>query len=66
LSNVPIYRGLRQTRGLSQEELTFKAGVHKTYLSGIERGERNPALRNISAIAEALNISLSDLFQFKK
>ena len=58
-------RELRQAKGLSQEELAFKAGVHRTYLGGIERGERNPALRNIEAIAKALNITLSEFFQFK-
>ncbi len=57
-------RELRLARGLSQEELAFKAGVHRTYLGGIERGERNPALKNIVAIAEALGISLSELFLF--
>ena len=56
---------LRQAKGLSQEELAFKAGVHRTYLGGIERGERNPALKNIAAIAEALGVSLSELFSFR-
>jgi len=57
-------RQLRQARGLSQEELAFKAGVHRTYLGGIERGERNPSLKNIAAIAKALDVSLRDLFSF--
>jgi len=59
-------RELRQAKGLSQEELAFKVGVHRTYLGGIERGERNPSLKNIAAIAEALGISLSELFLFGK
>ena len=59
-------RELRRAKSLSQEELAFRAGVHRTYLGGIERGERNPALENIEAIAKALGISLSDLFQFDK
>ena len=59
-------RELRMLRGLSQEELAFKSGVHRTYLGGIERGERNPSLRNISAIAEALGIQVSELFLFGK
>jgi transcriptional regulator with XRE-family HTH domain len=58
-------RELRLNIGLSQEELAFKAGVHRTYLGGIERGERNPSLKNIAAIAKALHITLSDLFSFK-
>lgn len=57
-------RELRLARGLSQEELAFKAGVHRTYLGSIERGERNPALKNIAAIAEALEVSLPQLFLF--
>jgi transcriptional regulator with XRE-family HTH domain len=55
-------RELRQAKGLSQEELAFRAKVHRTYIGGIERGERNPALKNIAAIAKALEVSLSDLF----
>jgi transcriptional regulator with XRE-family HTH domain len=55
-------RELRQAKGLSQEELAFRAKVHRTYLGSIERGERNPALKNIAAIAKALEVSLSELF----
>ena len=59
-------RELREAKGLSQEELAFKVGVHRTYLGGIERGERNPSLKNIDLIANALEISLSELFLFGK
>jgi transcriptional regulator with XRE-family HTH domain len=55
-------RELRQAKGLSQEELAFKAGVHRTYLGSIERGERNLSLKNIAAIAGALDITLPELF----
>ncbi len=55
-------RELRQARGISQEDLADLAGMHRTYLGGIERGERNPCLRNISAIAEALGVTLEVLF----
>jgi transcriptional regulator with XRE-family HTH domain len=58
-------RELRLARGLSQEELAFRAGVHRTYLGSIERGERNPALKNIAAIAKALDVTLSELFSFE-
>ena len=58
-------RKLRLKEGLSQEELAFKAGVHRTYLGSIERGERNPSLKNISALAQALGVTLSDLLSFK-
>jgi transcriptional regulator with XRE-family HTH domain len=57
-------RTLRRAKGLSQEELAFRAGVHRTYMGGIERGERNPSLNNIAAIAKALDTGLSELFQF--
>lgn len=53
-------------KGLSQEELAFRAKVHRTYLGSIERGERNPALKNIAAIAKALDVSLSELFSYDR
>jgi transcriptional regulator with XRE-family HTH domain len=56
-------RTLRQDRGLSQERLAEMAGVHRTYLSSLERGERNVSLDNIIAIAEALGVSPADLFE---
>jgi len=56
---------LRLARGLSQEELAFKASVHRTYLGSIERGEKNPALKNIAAIANALDVDLPELFSFR-
>jgi transcriptional regulator with XRE-family HTH domain len=55
-------RELRTARGFSQEELADRAGLHYTYVGGIERGERNPALVNIGRIAAALGISLAELF----
>lgn len=57
-------RELRHIRGLSQEQLAERCGLHRTYIGGIERGERNPALLNINAIALALKISLQDLFSY--
>ena len=56
---------LRLARGLSQEALAFKSGMHRTYLGGIERGERNPSLKNITAIAKVLGVSLSQFFSFE-
>lgn len=58
-------RVLRVQAGLSQEEFAFRCGMHRTYLSDIERGERNVALRNIEAISRAFGISLSVLFNFE-
>lgn len=54
-------RDLRRARGLSQEAFAARCGLDRTYLGGIERGERNVALRNITIIAKALGLSLSEL-----
>ena len=56
-------RELRKSRGYSQESFAAECGLDRTYLGGIERGERNVALRNIGAIASALRISISELTQ---
>ena len=58
-------RELRLSKGLSQEELAFRVKIHRTYIGGIERGERNPSLKNIAAIANALGVTLSELFSFR-
>ena len=55
-------RILRKKRGLSQEDFAELCGLDRTYISGIERGIRNVALRNIEALANALDVSISDLF----
>lgn len=49
-------RKYRQELGLSQEELAARAGLHRTYISSVERAERNVSLENIFHIAEALGI----------
>ena len=59
-------RSLRLKLGLSQEEVAHRAGLHVTYLSGIERGNRNPSLRNIRKIAMALGVSVGELFAFEE
>ena len=51
-----VVRALREERGLSQEEFATRAGVHRTYMGGIERGERNPTLTTIHKIAAALSV----------
>jgi transcriptional regulator with XRE-family HTH domain len=53
---------LRTLRGLSQEALAAEAGIHRTYVGGIEVGGRNPSLKNIARIAKALDVSLEQLF----
>ena len=58
-------RTLRRLQGVTQEELAYRAGIHAVYLSGIERGVRNPSLKNIRAIARALNARTAELFAFE-
>ncbi len=50
-------RRLRQERGLSQEHLADEIGVHRTYMGGVERGERNLTLRSLERLAERLGVS---------
>jgi transcriptional regulator with XRE-family HTH domain len=52
---------LRNERGLSQEALAYAAGIHRNYLGGIERRERNVGLDNLEKIAAALGVSMADL-----
>jgi XRE family transcriptional regulator, regulator of sulfur utilization len=59
-------RELRISKGWSQEKLGELADLHPTYIGGIERGERNVAIENLSSIASALGLSLSQLFDFQK
>ncbi len=54
-------RELRKERELSQEELSYKADLHRTYIGMIERAEKNITLLNISKIARALDVSISEL-----
>jgi transcriptional regulator with XRE-family HTH domain len=55
-------RQLRQERHWSQEHLANEAGVHRTYMWGIERGVRNPSLRHLTCIADALGVPIAALF----
>jgi transcriptional regulator with XRE-family HTH domain len=55
-------RDLRKRAGLSQEALADKAQIHRTYIGGIERGERNVSLKNIYRIADALDVPVASLF----
>ncbi|MDH1344174.1 helix-turn-helix domain-containing protein [Klebsiella michiganensis] len=57
-------RALRNEMGLSQEAFADKCGIDRTYMSGIERGVRNPTLVVICAISDGLEMDLSQLFMF--
>ncbi|MEK6674355.1 MAG: helix-turn-helix transcriptional regulator [Planctomycetota bacterium] len=56
-------RELRKRLGQSQEEFAEQCELDRTYVGGIERGERNLSLRNIAVIAHALEMSLSELMK---
>jgi transcriptional regulator with XRE-family HTH domain len=56
-----VVRRLRLERGLNLQELAKAAGLHWTYLSGIERGRRNPSLKVVAAIAGSFGLTTSEL-----
>jgi transcriptional regulator with XRE-family HTH domain len=58
--NVKKYRAARD---LSQEDLAFECGLHRTYISGVERGVRNPTVVVLEKIAKALKVATSLLLE---
>ena len=56
-------REIRKEQGLSQEQLSFKADLHRTYIGMIERAEKNITLSNIAKIAKALEVEMTELFK---
>lgn len=56
-------RAYRQQRGLSQEAFAELLGVHRTYMGGVERGERNLTLKSVERIAERLELEPLDLLR---
>lgn len=56
-------RQLRQERGWSQEAFAQETELDRTYIGGIERGERNPSLKNIARMADALGVLIKELFE---
>jgi transcriptional regulator with XRE-family HTH domain len=65
-AHAALGRAIRDFRGrnrISQEDLAHKAGMHRTYLGGIERGERNPSYTNLLKVADALDVDTSQLIR---
>ena len=54
---------VRQLRGLSQEELAFRSELHRTYVSGVERGIRNPSIMILQRMAAALDVQVWELLK---
>jgi len=66
VSNLPSrfgdhLRKVRAAKGISQEGLADKAGLHRTYVSSVERGKRNVTLETIEKLAKALGVSMANL-----
>ena len=59
-------RELRKARNISQEELMVATGIHRTYLSEVERGIRNISIVNVEKIARALDVDAMEMFNFRK
>jgi transcriptional regulator with XRE-family HTH domain len=55
-------RSLRRSRGMTQEQLAFRSGLHPTFLSRIERGGPNVTLETVGSIADGLSVRISRLF----
>jgi len=59
-------RRLRQSKGWSQEEFAHQAGLHRTYISDLERGARNPTITVVDKLAVALDVPLGTLLDEQK
>ena len=58
-------QNMRREKGFSQEELAHRAEVHQTYLSGVERGKRNPSIAVLQRICEALGGDIADAVRIR-
>ncbi len=58
-----VLQHLRHKRGLSQEELGFESDYHRTYISQLERGQKNPSLKAIFRLARVLGITPSEMIR---
>jgi transcriptional regulator with XRE-family HTH domain len=56
-------RQLRKSKGMSQEELALEAGMKRSYLSDLERGTRNPSVRALGRLADALEVDAAELLK---
>ena len=56
------FKEIRIKKKLTQEDISFKSGLSVYYVSKVERGQANPSLKTIEKIAQALNVSIKDLF----
>lgn len=56
-------KNLRKKKELSQEELAELSGLHRTYISSLERGQRNPTLTTLSLISKGLNVTIDELLK---
>ena len=54
---------IRREKDLSQEEVAHRASIHQTYLSGVEKGKRNPSILVVERIANALGVDVSEIFK---
>ena len=57
-------RELRRESGLSQEKFAFECGLDRTYIASIEQGKRNVSIANIEKLANALNVTLKEFFNY--
>ena len=56
---------IRRARGWSQEQFAFESGLHRTYISGIERGARNPTVTVLKGMADALGVTPAALLEYE-
>ena len=56
-----VLQQFRKEKGLSQEDLGFESGYHRTYISLLERGKKSPSLKTIFQLAKALNVEPSEI-----
>lgn len=58
-----VIREYRLKKNMTQEQLAFRAGLHRAYIGHVERGEKNITIENLEKIAKALKVSIRELFK---